>query len=91
MLSLRRLVQTFEAVHVRQTEIQHDQIGKELVGREKAGSAILAGPDFVSLRSQRAPEDIDDFLVVLNDENAPAHLLLIHHGGNCKQPRIYEG
>ena len=68
--SLRSLPRDVDAVHSRQAEVEHEDVGQEGVHLVERGDAVAGEPDLIALEPQRALQHLGDLLVVLDDEHA---------------------
>ena len=53
-----------------EAEVEHDEVGHELLGGAQRLDAVGRGAHLVALLAQGAPQDVGDRLVVLDDEHA---------------------
>ena len=61
-----------DPVHARQPEVEHDQVRNEARGGVERLDPVAGSPHLVALVAQRAPQDVGDLLVVLDDQHPPA-------------------
>ena len=59
-----------DAVEPRQAEVEHDEVGDELLGGVERLHAVGGRAHLVALLAQRAPQHVGDLGVVLDDEHA---------------------
>ena len=55
-----------------QPEVEDDEVGHEVAGDVERLDAVAGGAHLVALVAQRAPQDVGDLGVVLDDEDAAA-------------------
>ncbi len=70
-----------EAVHPRQAEVEHDQVGEEGVDLVQRLDPVAGELHLVALQAQRALEHLGDLLVVLDDEHADGSVGGLHACG----------
>ena len=63
-----------DAVHVRKTEVEHDEIGLVPLDRVESCPAAHRGQHVVSARPQQRGHGGDDVRLVVDDENALRHV-----------------
>ena len=68
--SRRSCAGDLDAVHPRQAEVEHDQVGQEGLRLVERLAAVVGDLDLVALHAQRALQHLGDLLVVLDDEHA---------------------
>ena len=68
--SLRSAPGDLDAVHARQAEVEHEQVGEEGVHLVERGDAVAGDAHLVALHPQRALQHLGDLLVVLDNEDA---------------------
>ena len=74
VLVAAQLARDLDAVHPRQAEVEHDQVGEEGLGLVERLGAVARELDVVALHPQRALQDLGDLLVVLDHEHADGSL-----------------
>ena len=76
--SRAQLAGDLDAVHARQAEVEHDQVGEEGLGLVQRLGAVVGDLDVVALHAQRALQHLGDLLVVLDDEHANGAVGSLH-------------
>src|SRR3954453_4822279 len=65
-----QLPRDLDAIHAREPEVEHDQVGEERLRVVQRLRAVARQLDVVALHAQRALEDLGELLGVLDDEHA---------------------
>ena len=78
VLVLAQPARDVDAVHARETEVEHEDVGQERVHLVERRDAVAGEPDLVALQPQRALQHLGDLLVVLDDEDAHGPVGSLH-------------
>jgi hypothetical protein len=66
------LAQHVEAAHLRQTEVEHDKLGRVACDLVERGRAVVGVVDREALTFESGADEIDKVEVVVNDEDRHA-------------------
>jgi hypothetical protein len=69
VVSLAQAARDLHAVHLREAEIQDDEVGHEVRRRLQRNLSVGGDTDLVALQAQRALQDHRDLVVVLHHED----------------------
>src|SRR5215212_4811797 len=78
VLVLAQASRDVDAVHPRQAQVEHEDVGQERVHLVERGDAVTGELDLVALEPQRPLQDLGDLLVVLDYEDAYGPVGCLH-------------
>ena len=78
-----------EAVHVRQHDVEHDQVGLGLAEPGQRLGAVADGLDLIALAGQVEPGELQDVILVVDHQDLLSwHQCGHHRGGDCAAVEI---